>query len=215
MTGAIASSDGGTVVGALERVVRRLRFGAPVVVVSGLPRSGTSMVMRMLSAGGVPVVTDGERSADEDNPLGYFELEQVKALGEGERPAWLAGARGKAVKVISFLLDRLPRGYDYRVVFLDRSLAEVLASQRTMLARRGETSTSSDERMTELFEEHLRTVRRLLREDSRFLAIDVPYAGVIADPAGQAARIARFVGLPADASLMAAAVDPSLYRNRA
>ena len=203
------------IVGALRRALRRLRLGSPIVVVSGLPRSGTSMVMRMLAAGGIPAVSDGERAADEDNPLGYFELEQVKALGGEQEPRWLAAAHGRAVKVISFLLDKLPPGRDYRVVFLHRNLAEVLASQKKMLARRGETSTTSDERMTELFEEHLGKVRRLLREDPRFEALEVPYAEVIADPGTQAERIARFVGLPVDVGRMAAAVDPSLYRNRA
>jgi hypothetical protein len=198
-----------------RRLIRRLRYGRPIVVVSGLPRSGTSMLMRMLAVGGVPLVTDGERAADEDNPLGYFELERVKELGGEDDASWLAGARGKAVKVISFLLEKLPRGHDYRVVFLDRALAEVLASQKKMLARRGETSTTSDERMTELFEEHLRKTRLLLRDDPRFETLRVSYADVVADPATQAQRIARFIGLAVDVERMAGAVDPSLYRNRA
>jgi len=192
-----------------------VRFGRPVVVVSGLPRSGTSMLMRMLEAGGIPLVMDGERTADEDNPLGYFELERVKELGESDDGSWLATSRGKAVKVISYLLERLPAGHDYRVVFLDRNLSEVLASQKKMLARRGEASTTSDDRMTELFEEHLRKVRRLLRDDPRFEALEVAYAEVVASPLEQARRIARFVGLPLDPECMAAAVDPKLYRNRA
>ena len=199
----------------LRRVIRRLRYGRPIVVVSGLPRSGTSMLMRMLAAGGVPLVTDGERAGDEDNPLGYFEFEQVKALGGESDGRWLRESRGKAVKVISFLLEKLPRGHDYRVVFLNRDPQEVLASQKKMLARRGETSATSDERMTELFEEHLGKVRRLLRDDSRFETLEVSYTEVIADPDGQARRIARFVGVPVDPAAMASAVDPSLYRNRA
>jgi hypothetical protein len=198
----------------LRRALRRLRFGRPIVVVSGLPRSGTSMLMRMLSAGGIATLTDGERAADEDNPLGYFELERVKALGAGADAGWLEGARGKAVKVISFLLEKLPRGFDYRVVFLDRALPEVLASQRKMLERRGERSETDDERMTEVFEEHLRRVRRLLRQDARFEALEVAYAEVVADPGAQARRIARFLALPLDVEAMAAAVDASLYRNR-
>ena len=209
------SGGGPGIGGLLRRALRRIRLGSPIVVVSGLPRSGTSMVMRMLSAGGIAAVTDGERAADEDNPLGYFELEQVKALDGGQDPRWLTEAQGKAVKVISFLLEKLPPGHDYRVVFLNRNLSEVLASQKKMLERRGETSTPGADRMTARFEEHLRKVRRLLREDARFEALEVPYAEVIADPLTQAGRIARFVGLPVDAARMAAAVDPSLYRNRA
>jgi hypothetical protein len=198
----------------LSRVIRRLRYGEAVIVVSGLPRSGTSMLMRMLDAGGVPLVVDGVRAADEDNPAGYFELEQVKELEGGGDPSWVAAARGKAVKVISMLLEHLPAGFNYRVIFLERAIPEVLASQRKMLSRRGESSSTSDERMAELYEVHLRRVRRLLAADPRFTAIEVPYAGVVADPRGQASRIAAFLGGRLDVDRMAAAVDPALYRNR-
>lgn len=199
----------------LSRIIRRLRFGEPIIVVSGLPRSGTSMVMRMLAAGGVPLVADGVRAADEDNPVGYFELESVKDLAAGGDTSWVAAARGKAVKVISLLLEHLPRGHDYRVVFLDRAITEVLASQRKMLQRRGESSTTSDERMAEVYEIHLRKIRRLLAADPRFTVLEVAYADVVSDPRALAERIAAFLGRPLDVGAMAAAVDPSLYRNRA
>src|SRR5512138_3362092 len=114
-----------------------------VIIVSGLPRSGTSMMMKMLAEGGLPVLTDSIRTADEDNPNGYFELEVVKKLAEGQR-AWLSDAGGKLVKVISALLEFLPPEYHYRVLFMERQIAEILASQQKMLARRNATSKISD-----------------------------------------------------------------------
>src|SRR3954453_19540485 len=93
---------------ALERFLRRLRYGRPIVVVSGLPRSGTSMMMQMLRAGGLELVTDAVRTPDGSNPKGYFELEAVKDLDKGAPAAWLSGARGKAVKVVSSLIPHLP-----------------------------------------------------------------------------------------------------------
>src|ERR1700723_3759963 len=106
-----------------------------ITIVSGLPRSGTSLMMQMLSAGGMPVVTDGERVADEDNPRGYFEWERVKLLPQ--QPELIAEAEGKAVKVISQLLFSLPADRDYRIIFMERPLTEVVASQAEMIRRRG------------------------------------------------------------------------------
>ncbi|MDD2923047.1 MAG: hypothetical protein PHQ36_12250, partial [Anaerolineales bacterium] len=110
-----------------------------IVVVSGLPRSGTSMMMKMLVEGGIPSVVDSLREADEDNPNGYFEIQQVKALKDGEK-RWIYDARGKAVKVISYLLEFLPEDISYDVIFMEREISEVLASQKKMLQRRNETS---------------------------------------------------------------------------
>src|ERR1700730_12387191 len=112
----------------VDRLYRRLRYGAPIVVVSGTPRSGTSMAMKMLDAGGMPTLTDGIRAADESNPKGYYEFERVKELDKNGDIAWLSDARGNAVKIISFLLTFLPESFDYQVIFMDRDLDEVLAS---------------------------------------------------------------------------------------
>src|SRR3954449_579427 len=114
--------------GSLKDVIRRLRNQKPIVVVSGLPRSGTSMAMKMLEAGGVPILSDGIRTADVSNPKGYYELERVKELDKGGDTAWPAEARGKAVKIISFLLTWLPETYDYQVIFMQRDLQEAIAS---------------------------------------------------------------------------------------
>src|SRR5512146_1952133 len=129
-----------------------------IIVVSGLPRSGTSMMMKMLAEGGLPVLTDSIRTADEDNPNGYFELEQVKQLAEGQK-AWLANANHKLVKVISALLEHLPPEHHYKVLFMERQIPEILASQRKMLARRNETSNISDAEMESQFREHLKVVK--------------------------------------------------------
>ena len=129
-----------------------------VTIVSGLPRSGTSMMMKMLEAGGLPPLTDNLRTADEDNPKGYYEFERVKQLPKGD-VAWLPDAQGKVVKVIAALLPSLPGGYHYRVIFMQRAMPEVLASQRQMLIRRGEDPDKiPDDVIAKLFEKHLRQV---------------------------------------------------------
>lgn len=199
----------------LKKTYRRLRYGEPIVVVSGLPRSGTSMAMKMLEAGGLSLVVDGIRTADEDNPKGYYEDERVKDLAEMDDKSWITGARGKAIKIISYLLKELPKDRNYKVLFMRRDLNEVLASQTKMLERRGETSESSDERMIEVYENHLWIVNRLLKREPHIDALDVPYRQVLEDPAGEAARIHQFLGLPLDVEKMAGVVDKKLYRNRA
>ena len=128
----------------LTRLLRRLVYGAPIIVVSGVPRSGTSMLMGMLGEGGVELLTDGLRSADKDNPKGYFELERVKDLAREPDKRWLCQARGRGIKVVSTLLRELPSTHNYKVVLVRRDLDEVLASQARMLARRGEAHSIDD-----------------------------------------------------------------------
>ena len=200
---------------AFQRIYRRVRYGEPVVVVSGLPRSGTSMAMKMLEAGGLPLVTDHERTADVDNPKGYFEDERVKDLAEAEDTGWVHEARGKGIKVVSSLLQYLPRDLNYRLLFMRRDLQEVLASQAKMLERRGEVSDTSDERMLELYRSHLRRVSALLRHAPHFQWIDLHYTSVLERPREEAERMRRFLGRDLDVARMAEMVDESLYRNRA
>ena len=199
----------------LRRLYRRLRYGDPIVVVSGLPRSGTSMLMKMLEAGGLPILTDGLRAADEDNPKGYFEVERVKGLAQESDKRWLAEARGKGIKVISYLLKSLPPDLNYRVVFIRRDIEEVLASQRKMLARRGEVEDTPPERMRALFEDDLWRAGYQLKRRPEFETIELHYSAVLARPLEEARRLAAFLGGGLDAEAMAAAVDPQLYRNRA
>ena len=195
--------------------VRRLRYGKPIVVVSGLPRSGTSMAMKMLEAGGMAILADGIRAADVSNPEGYYEFEPVKELDKGGDVAWLSAARGKAVKIISFLLTWLPESYDYRVIFMQRDLREVLASQNAMLAHRGEPSGSAaDEQMRRLYEEHLQKVARFMSNRSCFSTLTVAYRDVVEHPREAAGRIDEFLGGTLNVDRMATIADPALYRNR-
>lgn len=199
----------------LKTLMKRLKHGAPVVVVSGLPRSGTSMAMKMLEAGGMATVADHVRSADEDNPKGYFEDERVKDLAGMEDKTWLRAARGKVIKVVSSLLTHLPPDNAYKVVFMRRNLHEVLASQAKMLDRRGEDSHTGDDELLAMYRAHLEKVEFQLRFREHFEALYVNYTDVLADPAAEARRIADFVGGGLDVERMAGAVDGSLYRNRA
>lgn len=198
----------------IGRWLRRLRYGAPIVVVSGLPRSGTSMMMRMLEAGGLRPLEDGVREADISNPKGYFEFEPVKDLeaARGDVP-WLPEARGKAVKIISFLLTWLPEHFNYQVIFMQRDLDEVLASQQQMLARRGASDGAPLSRET--FQAHLAQVERFMAARPCFDTLYVPYREAVASPEATAAAVARFLGRPMDTAAMAKAVEASLYRNRA
>jgi len=199
----------------LARFVRRIRSGVPVVVVSGLPRSGTSMAMKMLEAGGLEPVTDEVRTADEDNPKGYFEDERVKDLAQMDDRGWLRGARGKVIKVVSSLLQYLPEENLYKVVFMRRNLHEVLASQTKMLERRGETSSTDDDDLLAMYSNHLEKVEFQLRFRSWFDVLYVDYRSVLEDPATAARRMNEFLGGHLDERRMAEAVDPNLYRNRA
>jgi hypothetical protein len=198
----------------LKRIYRGFKYGKPIVVVSGLPRSGTSMLMKMLEAGGLESLSDGIREADEDNPKGYYELERVKDLDKGKDKSWLSEGRGKGVKIISFLLQDLPPDYAYKVVFVRRSLPEVIASQNKMLSRRDEAAETTDEKMIENFKAHLLRVEVALAHRSNFEVLYVNHRDVLSDPAEQARRMSRFIGGALDERKMAEVVDPALYRNR-
>jgi hypothetical protein len=202
-------------VNVVESLLRRLRVGEPVVVVSGLPRSGTSMAMKMLEAGGLSILTDGIRTADESNPRGYYEFEPVKELDKNGDLAWLPSARGKAVKIISFLLTYLPDSYQYRVIFMHRHLDEVIASQNKMLIERGERpDTTADDRMKAIYLQHLKKVERFLSNRRCFTCLPVNYRDVVQQPAAQARRIDEFLGRRLDVDRMAMVADRDLYRNR-
>ena len=185
-----------------------------IPVVSGLPRSGTSLMMSMLAAGGLEVMTDHLRAPDDDNPVGYFELEEVKKLLKGER-SWLAKANGKAVKVISTLLPYLPDGYHYRIIFMRRAIKEVLASQRKMLINRGENPDKiGDDQMAEMFEKDLQQSERWINSQAHATRIDIDYRQLIDNPRPLVAEINRFLGGGLDENKMLGVIDPSLYRQR-
>ena len=195
-----------------------------IIVVSGLPRSGTSMMMRMLEAGGIEVVSDANRPADADNPRGYFEYEAVKRLRTDA--AWLSQALGKAIKVISFLLRDLPPSYSYKVIFMMRDLEEVLASQRAMLQRRVDAGMADaasiaedrlieeDERLRVLYTRHLNQTRQWMKKQPHFSAVEVDHRDALRSPEETASQLEDFLGRCLDRESMINAVDPTLYRQR-
>ena len=174
------------------------------------------MLMGMLSAGGLELVSDGIRTADEDNPKGYYELEQVKELDKAGDTSWLADACGKGVKIISFLLQHLPDDYRYKIIFMRRSLPEVLASQRKMLERRGETpGDADDEEMAQLFTAHLDKVKNHLAARSNCEVLYIDHRDAVQSPAAVASQINSFLDDRLDVDAMTRVVDQQLYRNRA
>ncbi|MCI0460395.1 MAG: sulfotransferase [Gemmataceae bacterium] len=184
-----------------------------ITIVTGLPRSGTSLMMQMLQAGGMPILTDNLRQADADNPRGYLEFEPVKQLKRDA--SWLRGAYGQAVKLVHLLLYDLPAGHPYRVLFLRRKLPEVVASQRAMLDRQGKKGASlPEDQLARLFAGQLTQVEAWLRERENFAVLDVSYNDLIAGPTGQADRINHFLGGGLIPAAMSTVVEPALYRQR-
>ncbi len=184
-----------------------------IVIVSGLPRSGTSLMMQMLQAGGMPLLIDDRRPADADNPNGYWEYEPVKRLQQDN--SWMHQAEGQAVKVVSALLPYLPPQYTYKIIFMQRPMPEVLASQATMLERRGAPSGQAEEQtLGTVFAQHLDYTERWLAMQQHMTMLPVHYHETIIDPAVMARRVAQFLDLPLAVEEMARAVDPRLYRQR-
>ncbi|MFL5804298.1 MAG: sulfotransferase domain-containing protein [Roseiflexaceae bacterium] len=184
-----------------------------ITIVSGLPRSGTSLMMRMLEAGGMPILTDHIRQPDEDNPNGYYELEAVKQ--SSRNTSWMLDAPGKAVKMVYRLLRDLPADYAYQVIFMERRLEEVLSSQRVMLERRGEARDISDDaRLAEFFRRDLLRIKQWLGDQPHFSVLYLSYNDILADPQGAIAAVNRFLGAQLDPQAMIGVVDPALYRQR-
>ncbi|MGE0548482.1 MAG: sulfotransferase [Kofleriaceae bacterium] len=184
-----------------------------VFVVSGLPRSGTSMMMRMLAEGGAPILADAARSADADNPRGYYELEAVKATARDA--SWVTGAPGCVVKVISSLLPHLPDHWTYRVVFMRRGIDQIVRSQRAMLDRLGNTPMGEDERAARhALARHLVDIECWLETARHMRILGVGYERVLAEPAREIDRICRFLELELDVAAMRRAVEPALQRQK-
>lgn len=184
-----------------------------ITVVSGLPRSGTSMMMRMLEAGGVPALTDQQRTPDADNPNGYYEFEDVKSLAENTE--WLAEAPGKAVKMVYSLLRHLPNDREYQVIFMRRNVDEILQSQKKMLERNGIPTDIPDATMKMLFDRELRQFYSWLPEQTHLKLINVSYNDLLSSPASTIHQINRHLGGCLNTDTMIQMVDPSLYRHRA
>lgn len=203
-------------------MIVRARFGgvmygpAPatvITVVSGLPRSGTSLMMQMLAAGGMAALTDGERQADTDNPRGYYEWERIKLLPR--EPGCIAEAEGKVVKIISQLLFALPPGRDYKIIFMVRPVAEVVASQAEMIRRRGTTGPALPEAaMIAGLQAHLNQMRAWVKNKPNLTVCDVEYHAVLREPRATAEAVQSYLERQLDTEAMARQVDPSLFRNR-
>jgi Sulfotransferase domain len=184
-----------------------------ITIVSGLPRSGTSLMMQMLAAGGLPILTDGERQADADNPRGYFEWERIKLLPQ--QPDCIQEAEGKVVKVISQLLFALPAGRDYRIVFMQRPLAEVVASQAEMIRRRGTTGAPlPPAALIAGLGAHLNQVNTWLRYKTNISVWRVEHHDLLREPLRIAESIQQFLECPLDVGAMSRQIDTSLYRQR-
>lgn len=185
-----------------------------ITIVSGLPRSGTSMMMKMLEQGGLPVVTDRLRTADDDNPNGYYEFEPVKKTRDD--PSWLPDARGKVVKMVYSLLRDLPANFKYRVVFMRRALPEVIASQNKMLRRHGKDPKPGDDAlMMGLFEKELQKIEEWLELQPNFETVYVWYNELLGGPQETVKVINEFCDGVLDEAAMCTVIDPNLYRNRA
>lgn len=199
----------------MKSLFYRLRYGRPVVLVSGLPRSGTSMLMQMLDKGGMTIVTDKIRAPDEDNPKGYHEFERIKELDKSSDKSWLRQYRGQVIKTISFLLQDLPLDLNYQIIFMRRDIGEVLRSQNKMLGRKGGMGPAvPDDKMRKNYEFHLKKVYYRLDHTPNFQVHYVDYSAVVADPLAEARRIATFLGRNLNVEAMASAVEAGLYRNR-
>ena len=188
-------------------------MNSEIIVVSGLPRSGTSLMMQMLKRGGIEIATDEQRTPDEDNPHGYYEMEAVKRLHKDA--SWIPEVRGKAIKVISQLLFSLPSEESYRIILMERDLEEVLASQSVMLARSGKEGAEKQVGiLRKAFTNHLARLEEWLPAQEHLKTLRLRYPQVVANPLETATEVAAFLQGPIDPAQMAAAVDPSLYRNR-
>jgi hypothetical protein len=185
-----------------------------IIVVSGLPRSGTSMMMKMLEAGGKVILTDNLREADANNPKGYYEFERVKQMKDGD-VAWLPDAVGKVVKIVTGLITHLPPDYHYKVIFMQRDLNEVLSSQKKMLGRLGKGDDQiPDDKMAKVYEEHVKQVKAWLVRQANVDVLYVNYNKMVTEPTELLERVNSFLGGSMDVQVMASVVDNELYRER-
>ena len=189
------------------------RTESPMIVVTGLPRTGTSMMMRLLEAGGVPVIVDGVRKPDLDNPNGYYEYEPVKTLKQDS--SWVPRSQGKAVKLVYLLLRDLPPHLPYDVIFMRRDMSEVVASQDEMLRRKGnDVSQHESHRLIEMFRKELAAIETWLTARANFRVLYVDYNRTILEPQEACARVKAFLNLDLNENRMTAVVSKALYRQR-
>jgi hypothetical protein len=195
-----------------EKFLGRRKDNNYITIVTGLPRSGTSMLMGMLVAGGIEAVTDGVRKPDESNPKGYYEFENVKKIQEDV--SWLGDCRGKAVKIISELLFYLPDNRAYKIIFMRRHIKEILASQHAMLSDLGRYGANRNvEEMIELFSKHIMRVEKWLKGKS-YDVLYLDYRNIIMDSRKNAESVNRFLDFRLNIAKMVSIVDSKLYRQK-
>lgn len=183
-----------------------------IAVVSGLPRSGTSLMMKMLDAGGMPIVTDHVRGADIDNPEGYYEFEKVKKMKQDV--SWLQDTRGKAFKMVSLLLLDLPPGETYKVIFMERNLDEVIASQNKMLAHKNIAPTTDDDATGRMLQSHVDKVRQWVVNQKNISLMNINYNRLINAPDVEVEKVITFLAMPLEKEKMLLSIHMELYRNR-
>ena len=185
-----------------------------IIIVSGLPRSGTSLMMMLLEAGGIPILTDNLRTSDVDNPKGYYEFEPVKSMPKGNNQ-WLSQATGKAVKVISSLLKFLPPDHCYKIILMRRRIDEIMASQARMIRNRQENSDRiSDAEMSMLFEKHLHDISAWLKRQDYIEHIEISYNEILRAPETAHSVLSSFLDHALDTDQMISMIDRSLYRQK-
>jgi len=195
----------------IKKIFEKTEF---ITIVSGLPRSGTSMMMSALEAGGMELLVDGLREADMNNPKGYFEYERAKKLPKGDTQ-WLESASGKAVKIISALIEYLPSGFQYRLIFMERDLDEILASQRRMLQRMDKANDGVEEdEIRSSYQKHLAEVKSWIANQPWITTCYISYNDVLREPDRTFKKVAEFLNHRVDPGAMAAVVDRSLYREQ-
>lgn len=184
-----------------------------VIIVSGLPRSGTSMMMQMLAAGGIPIMTDNVREADESNPKGYYEYEKAKQVGSDN--SWIPDAKGKVVKIVAQLLPKLPLGQPYRIIFMQRPLSEVISSQYKLLERLGKKGSKlTPEKLAETYQKQLKQVEQVLNYYQEIEVLPINYIDAIANPQLIAAQVNEFLGEKWNENAMIKVIDPHLQHYR-
>lgn len=181
-----------------------------IVIVSGLPRSGTSLMMQMLHKGGLDALTDSNRKADVSNPKGYFEYDPVMALHKDN--TWLHEAQNKSVKVVAPLLKFLDPKYRYKVIFMNRDLNEIVKSQQKMIGRDPDTLPV---KLFDTYKKHLNQVETWKAKEPGVELIYVNYKDALEDTAAVLDKVNKFIGVDLKKEKMLACVDKSLYRNKA
>jgi len=201
----------------LRRAEDQERSGKTFVLISGLPRSGTSLLMQMLAAGGMQIMSDGQREADPDNPRGYYEWEAIKQIHKQPQLLDEEGLERKAIKAVSPLLTKMPRQHDYKVIFMTRPIEEVVASQARMIQRLGQQGAQLDtQRLRAELTRHRDQTLAWLEKSRHMQFLEIDYPTLVQSPAPFVDQLAQFLGpdLLPNTAAMHEAVDPSLHRQK-